>query len=84
MSLNVLGDALSADVWLVLALIGAGAVLALLGHLAGCIEDGKRLHDATVEAEHLRQRYAAQLAEERHNAIVGPEVSSRLSGREAA
>jgi hypothetical protein len=54
------------ELWIVLAGVGAVAVLTMLGRIAAAIEDDKLAYDMHQEAHRLRQRYAAQLAAERN------------------
>lgn len=61
----------SAELWLLLGLIAFGAVLAVLGRMAGAIEEGKHLHDVKVTADRLRRQYAAQLAAQQGDQELG-------------
>jgi hypothetical protein len=60
----------SVELWLLLALIGAAAVLALLGRIAQAIEDEKIVHLARIKADELRRSYAAQLAAQKSQGEV--------------
>jgi hypothetical protein len=64
----------SAELWVVLGLLGLLAVLTMLGRLAAAIDDEKRAFEAQQEALRLKKRYAAQLAAQQSDEVIEVDV----------
>lgn len=75
-------DAISGEIYLLLALIAAGCVLGLLIAVAACIRDETAVHDLRVEVNTMRNRYLREIIES-ENYSADPVAGLRMAGSEA-